>query len=264
MNLLNNDETSYISKYIYESEVNLNLSSFEYVEEFELLLLKEFEAFKIAFEKLDYSEKNDVIKVRNKYKEQDFYKFLEFSPENLLKFNVNEYYNIKELDFAEIGALINYPSGKIFYLEHYTSKFKCLISYFLIQEENYLINKVLNPLFIKIEFNPLEFLSINISQEGYFENKKKDLLVGVSKKFKGNLFWLFDKLEIKKNTHTAVEVFCQELCALYNTEYTDYIRQEYREVRISDKGVFFKQVLHLLPEDQKAIIRNYVESIVRK
>jgi hypothetical protein len=264
MNLFSRDAQSYISRHIYDSDIPINLNSFEFVEDFEKLLLKEFESFKFAFEKLDLPDKNDVIKFWVSKRENEFNAYLEFSPRNLKSFDLAEHYNFNRKEINALDSLKNIPPAKIFYIEHYTIKFTNLIIDFLEFEENYLIEKILNPLVLKIEFNPLELLSIDISQKAYFENKKKDLLIGLSQKYKGNLFWLYDKLGIKKNTHTAVEVFCQELCALYNTEYTDYIRQEYKEVHYTAKDVFLKEVLHLLPEDQKAIIENYVKSIVRK
>lgn len=259
-NLLSRYFTEHISVSVWNSRDIINSNEFEYVESFEKLCLKEFDVFKSAFESLTVIDKDEVIKHwTNRFEsiEDDYY---EFAPFYFDSFNLATYYKIDKND--EEYDLVDFSDKEeIFYRIHYSRKFDYLIVNFLKSEENYLIEKLLNLDVTKIEFNPLEILNLELPKETYLKKKKQDLLVDVTQKFKGNLFWLFDKCEIYKNSNTSNETFCRELCAIYNTEYTDYIRQCCRKIRKTDRDVFKKKVLSLLPEDQKSRIENYLNSM---
>lgn len=251
--LLSGYFTEYISSIIWDSDNLIPDNNFEYIETLEELCLSEFVVFKQIFDQLELIDKNEVIKYWNIHSESKFDEYLRFCPENYNNFDREEFFGD---DYS------SYIGGtKVFHLRHYIEKFNFLIRSFLLCEEEYLKKRILDPNVQKEEFNPLEILNIDMPKESYIKTKKNDLLIDVTQKFKGNLFWLFDKCEIYKNTNTSNETFCQELCVIYNTEYTDYIRQCYRKIRKSDREVFKGKVLSLLPEDHKSIIECYLNSM---
>ena len=250
MNLLSRDAQSYISRHIYDSDIPINLNSFEFVEDFEKLLLKEFESFKFAFEKLDLPDKNDVIKFWVSKRENEFDAYLEFSPRNLKSFDLAQHYNIGANDIVarDAIAMIDIPPPKIFYIEHYLSKFTNLIIYFLLFEEEYMKEVLVNPIANKGNYNPLEWLNLE-SEISYNQfNLSESPFNTCSKKNMGRLYWLLSR-STRPIGDKIVRDFCMELCDEYGIIYSDTIRQNFKKIHKNELGHFKSQIFPLLSPD---------------
>lgn len=253
--------TEHISITVWNSRDIINSNEFEYVESFEKLCLKEFDLFKSAFASLSATEKDEVIKHwTNKFEsiEDDYF---EFDPFYFDSFNLATYYEIDKND--EDYDLVDFSDKEeIFYRIHYSRKFEYLIVKFLIAEENYAIEKLLNPQITKVDFNPLEILSLELPKETYLKKKKQDLLIDVSQKDKGHLFCLFKELEIKVFHHNNIKEYCKALCLEYDTRYSDQIRQNFNlDIHKTYRETFKQKVVSLLPEEQKSIIEQHLNSM---
>lgn len=248
MDLLSKDVLGYISQYIYESEIRINLNSFEFVEEFEKLLLKEFESFRVVFDKLDLPDKNDVIKFWTSKRGIEFEKYLEFSPENFKKFNLLDFYNVNPEDIMAYGALMSISPLEIFYPEHYKCKFINLIINFLLFEEEYMMEVQVNPATPKGKYNPLEWLDLvgEISYNRFNINESPFNIC--SKKNMGRLFWLLSKSN-RPIRDKIVRDFCIELCEEYGISYSDTIRQNFKKIHTNEIGHFKSQILPLISPD---------------
>jgi len=171
------------------------------------------------FDQLELIDKNEVIKHWNIRSEMKFNEYLRFCPENFDNFDHEEFFG------NDYSSYFN--DTKVFHLRHYQEKFMFLIRSFLVCEEEYLKKRTLNPVAQKLEFNPLEILNLKVSEESFIKTKKQDLLIDVSQKDKGHLFWLFKEQKIKAYTHNNNEDYCKELCIEYSTRYSDQIRQNF-------------------------------------
>lgn len=257
MNLLSKDVLGYISRYIYESDVRINLSTFEYVNEFEKLLLKEFETFKVAYEKLDLPGKNDVIKFWTTNRGIEFDNYLQFLPENLANFNVLDFYNIKPEDTIAIDALSHSSPLEIFYPEHYKLKFTNLIIGFLLFEEEYLMEVLVNPMTQKGNYNPLEWLNLKgeISYSRF--NIIESPFDSCSKKNMGRLFWILSKSQ-RPIGDKIVRDYCKELCKEYGISYSDTIRQNFKKNHPNELEHFKSQIFPLLSDEILNLINPYL------
>lgn len=262
--LLSDEYPNSIGGYIHNSEHFYINREFEYIHEFELKCLEKFNLYKSHYESLEIWEKDEVI---NYWKEQCDWYFEEevtFSPDNIKKFDLLTFYEIDSNDYRynELENTDPYPT---FYRNYYILKFrKLLINFFFFEEYcNLKSLEIVN--YVKPEFNPYEFLDLEMPV-GVFPNiEKPDGLPGVSQKFKGHLFWLFNELEIVCNSHSTVKAFCIEQCASFNTEYSDYVRQMCIEMHPSDRLVFKSQVFpYLKPEVRGAIETHLNKLSVRK
>ena len=248
MNLLTKDVLSYISRYIYESDISINLNSFEFVEDFEKLLLKEFESFRFAFEKLDLSDKNDVIKFWTSNRGNEFDRYLEFSPDNFKNFDVLDFHNISPEDTIATDALLSSSPLETFYPEHYMCKFTNLIIYFLLFEEEYMKEVVINPAAPKGIYNPTEWLNLE-SEISYNQfNLRESPFDACPKIYIGRIYWLLSKSTRPKGDK-IVSVYCMELCGEYGINYTDTIRQNFKKIHRNELGHFRSQIFPLLSPD---------------
>jgi len=245
MNLLSKELLGYMTRYIYDSQIPINYNSFEFVEDFEKLLLKEFESFRVAFGKLDLTDKNDVIKFWALKREYEFDRYLEFSPSNLKSFDLAEHYNIKANDIITLDALNYVDTKKIFYIEHYSSKFTNLIIDFLLFEEEFMKEVLVNPIANKGNYNPLEWLDLEgeISYSSF--NLNENPFNSCSKKNMGRLFWLLSKSTTPIG-NKIVRDFCMELCEEYGINFSDTIRQNFKKIHRNEVGHFKSQIFPLL------------------
>lgn len=259
MDLLTRNVLSYISRYIYESDTPINLNSFEFVEDYEKLLLKEFESFKAAFEKLDLPDKNDVIKFWTSNRGNEFDKYLEFSPDNFKNFNIIDFYNINPDDTLALDALSSISPLEIFYSEHYKCKFTNLIIYFLLFEEEYIKEVLVNPITQKGNYNPLEWLDL-VGEISYNQfNLSESIFNNCSKKNIGRLFWLLSK-STRPIGDKIVRDYCKELCVEYGISYSDTIRQNFKKIHRNELGHFKSQIHPLLSPDILDAINSVLEN----
>lgn len=256
MNLLSKDVLGYISRYIYNSDIPINLNSFEFVEDYEKLLLKEFESFKVAFEKLDLPDKNNVIKFWTFNRGIEFDKYLEFCPENLKSFDVLDFHNISPDDTVALDAHSSISPLEIFYPEHYKCKFTNLIIYFLLFEEEYMKEVLVNPIAHKGNYNPLEWLNIE-SEISYNQfNLRESPFNACSKKNMARLFWLLSKSGLRPQEIGKIDAnYCKELCEEYGFIYSDTIRQNFKILTKNELDHFKHQIFPLITlETQSAIL----------
>lgn len=251
---------SSIGDYVSNSEYAYVNREFEYIAEFENKCLKEFNICKSLYGSLSVWEKDEVVKYWNRQFDWYFEEEVTFSPENIKKFDLLTFYEITPNDFR-YDEIINSDPYPTFYLNYYILKFrKLLINFFLFEEQcNLEALRISN--YVKPEFNPLEYLDLEIPVEVDSSNNVQDGLLGVSQKFKGHLFWLLNELRIKSNSHSTVKAFCLEQCESFNTEYSDYVRQMCKKIHPTDKLVFKSQVFPYLKPEVREAIETYLNRL---
>ena len=225
--------------------------------------MKEFESFKVAFEKLDLPDKNDVIKFWTFNRGIEFDKYLEFCPENLKSFNVLDFHNISPDDTLALDAHLSISKLEIFYSEHYKCKFINLIIYFLLFEEEYMKEVLVNPIAQKGNYNPLEWLNLEgeISYRRF--NLNENPFNTCSKKNMGRLFWLLSK-STRPIGDIIVRDYCMELCGEYGISYSDTIRQNFKKIHKNELGHFKSQIYPLLSPDILEAINPALEYYFKK
>lgn len=258
MNLLSKDILREISQHIYDSDILINLSSFEFIEDFEKFLLKEFESFKFIFDKLDLPDKNDVIKFWTSNRGNEFDRYLEYSPDNFKNFDVLDFHNISSEDTIATDSLLSSSPLKIFYPEHYKSKFINLIIYFLLFEEEYIKEVLINPAAKKGKYNPFEWLDL----KGKIENNEdKD---AITKKLRWThnttvcFFHLLRDSGIYPKRSYQNREYCIMLCEVFNIPFKEKIAKIFVNYQLLELYKVQKLILPKLEEQLRIKLEEYI------
>lgn len=257
--LLCDEYPSSIGDYVYNSDYYYGNRQFEYLPEFELKCLEQFNICKSYYESLTIWEKDEVIKfwIRkfNSYSEEE----LTFSPSNINKFDLLAFYEIDLIDIRH-EELINTDPYPIFYQHYYILKFKKLLIQFFLFEEQCNLNALQFINYSKPEFDPKEFLNLpELILNGELQNR-----INQSKITQKTIVYFFQLLrdsKLRPKGSYSNSNYCRKLCEEFNYQYGVKMSKHFSNPDLSEELLKVKNCIFPdLNEDIRSKLETHMQN----
>ncbi len=257
--LLSDEYPSSIGAYVYNSDHSYVNREFEYIAEFELKCLEQFNICKSLYESLTIWGKDEVVKYWVKQFDSYFEEEVNFLPKNIKKFDLLTFYEITLIDirYDELIKTDPYPT---FYLNYYILKFrKLLINFFLFEEQcNLEALRISN--YVKPEFNPREFLNLpEIILP--IELQNENIQSNITQKTIVYFFQLLRDSELRPKGSYSNNEYCRKLCNEFNFPYAVKLVKHFSNPDLSEELPKVRNlILTNVNEDIKSRIEEYIQN----
>jgi hypothetical protein len=256
--LLSDEFPSEIGTFIHKSEYSYINREFEYIFEFELRCLEQFNICKSLYDSLQVWEKDEVIKYWVKQLDWHFDEEVTFSQLNIKNFDLISFNDLtpKDEQFNELNNTDPYPT---FYTHYYILKFKNLLITFFINEEHYNLEKVKSPNYKKQEFNPKEYLNLpDITSPSQIVNEI--ILPTWTQKVTVCFFQILRDSHIRPKGLFSNKQYCQLLCQEFNIQYKEKMAKLFSHSQDEEIDKVKIIILPALNNDIKTKLENYLEN----